>query len=136
MRLVSLGRVAARAEKLRLQRLVRRQVMRAAMAAAAAVFALALLAALHVAGGLALAPSVGPVYAALIVAAVDLVLVAVLGFLAASDQPDRIELEATRVSQEARAQMAEAAIMATVIAPVMRRVGLGVVDRLIGRSRR
>lgn len=136
MRLVSLGKVAAKAEKLRFQRLARRQVIRVIVGALAGVFGLAMLAALHVAAGLALAPVVGPVYATLIVAGADLLIAIILGVVAANSSADAIELEAMRVSEEARAQMAEAALMATVIVPVLRRVGLGVVDRLLGRSRR
>ena len=136
MRLVRLGRVAASAERLRLQRFVRRQAMRAVFGAMASVFALALLAALHVAGGLARVPAVGPVYAALIVAAVDLVIAGALGFVASRNTPDRIEAEAMQVSQEARSQMGEAAVMSALVLPVMRRAGMGVLDRMLRRGRR
>jgi hypothetical protein len=136
MRLVRLAKVAAAAEKLRLRRLVRRQLLRAVYGGVAVVFALALLASLHVAGGIALASWVGPAWAALIVAGVDLVIAAVFGVIAAGNEPDAVEREAMLVSQEARAQMAETAVMATMVAPLARRAGWRIVDRLIGGSRR
>jgi hypothetical protein len=137
MRLVRLGKIAAQAEALRLRRLVRRQAMRGVFAAVAALFGFGVLAWLHVAGCLALTPRFGPTYAALIVAGVDVVFAAICGALAAFSSPDRIEREALLVREEARSQMAEAAVMAAVIGPILRRAGLGLVDRLIGgRPRR
>jgi hypothetical protein len=135
MRLIRLGKLAAQAEALRLKRLVHRQVMRAVFGAVAVVFAVALLAALHVTGALALLPVVGPVYAALIVAAVDLVIAVLFGLLAAFNGPDRIEREALAVREEARAQLGEAAVMSAVVAPLMRRAGLGLLTRIMGRRR-
>jgi hypothetical protein len=137
MRLLRLGKIAAQAEALRLRRLARRQMRRGAYGAIAALFALSLLAWLHIAGGLALAQMVGPVRAALIVAGVDLVIAGIFGAVAASNRPDRIEREALAVREEARAQMAEAAVMTAVVGPVLRRVGLNLLDRIIrGRRRR
>lgn len=137
MRLVRLGKIAAQAEVLRLRRMARRQAMRGVYGAVAAVFALSLLAWLHIAGAFALAPRVGSIWAALIVAAVDLVIAGILGAIAASSSPDRIEREALVVREEARSQLAEAAVMTALVGPVLRRVGLGLVTRMIGgRPRR
>ncbi len=137
MRLVRLAKIAAQAEALRLRRFARRQAMRGVYGAVAAVFAFGLLAWLHVAGALALTPRVGPVWAALIVAAVDLVIAGIFGAIAASNSPDRIEREALVVREEARSQLAEAAVMTAVVGPVMRRAGLGLLSRLLsGRRRR
>lgn len=136
MRLVRLAKVAASAEKLRLRRLARRQVLRAVYGAIGAVFALAMLASLHVAAGIGLAQLVGPGWAALIVAGVDLVIAGVFGLIAASSAPDRIEREAMQVSQEARSQMAEAAAMAAIVGPVARRAGGVLVARMFGSARR
>lgn len=136
MRLVRLGRIAAQAEILRLRRLVRRQIRRGIYGAVAGVFALGLLAWLHIALALWLASLMAPPFAALIVAGVDLVIVAIFGLLAASDTPDRIEREALVVRDEARAQMTEAAVMSVVVIPILRRIGLDVIVRLIGRRRR
>ncbi len=136
LRVVQLGRVAAQAEKLRIQSLVSRQAKRAAFALVAAVFALGLLVALHVAGALALVPSVGALWATLIVAGVDLVLAAALGSVALFSKPGRVEREALMVREEARAQLGEATVMAMVVGPVMRRAGMGVLHRMMTRSRR
>ncbi len=136
MRLLRLGKIAAQAEGLRWRRLVRRQIMRGIYGAVAAVFALGLLAWLHIAAALALTPRVGPVWAALILAGVDLVIAGIFGAIAASDKPDRIEREALLVRDEARSQIAEAAVMTAVVGPVLRRLGLGLVERLLGRRRR
>ena len=136
MRLIQLGKVAAQAEALRLRRFARRQAMRGVFGVVAAVFGLGLLAWLHIAGALALVPSVGQIWAALIVAGVDLVLAGIFAAVAASSTPDRIEREALMVREEARAQMAEAAVMTALVGPVLRRVGLGMVTRMLGGRRR
>ncbi len=135
MRLVRLGRIAAQAELLRLRRLARRQIRRGIYGAIAGIFALGLLAWLHIALALWLASLMAPVWAALIVAGVDLVIAGAFGAVAASNTPDRIEREALVVRDEARAQMAEAAVMSVVVAPVLRRSGLNLLARLIGRRR-
>lgn len=136
LRVVQLGKVAAQAEKLRLQSLVSRQVKRAVYAAVAAVFAVGLLVALHVAGALALTPSVGALWATLIVAGVDLVLAAALGSVALFSKPSRIEREALMVREEARAQLGEATVMSMVVGPVMRRAGMSMLHRMMTRPRR
>ncbi len=111
--------------------------MRAVYGAVAAIFALALLAGLHVIGFLALLIVLHRIPAALVVAGVDLLIVAIFGGLAAFSGPDRIEREAIAVREEARSQMAEAAIMTAVVGPVLRRAGLGLITRFIGgRPRR
>lgn len=125
MRTFRLARVAAQAELLRLRRLARRQAVRAALGAVALVFLLACLAALHVAGFLGLVQlRIAPIYAALIVAGVDLAIGLVLALLAARDTPDRVEQEALQVRQAAQAQMAEAAAMTALVGPLLRSLGL------------
>ena len=135
MRVVELGRIMAQAEALRLRRQAHRTVNRAIFGAVAAVFGIALLVALHVAAQQALATLVGPVYATLIVAAVDLVVAGVCGYLAASSKPDQIEREALQVRREARAQLGEAMVMSALVLPAMRRAGFGLASRLLGGSR-
>ena len=122
MRLIELGRIATQAEALRWRRLGRRQLNRAIFAAVAAVFGLGVLIALHVAGALALIPLLGPVYATLVVGAVDLVIAALCLLVAARDQPDRIEREAIAVRNEARSEMAQAAVMSALVLPLLRQV--------------
>jgi hypothetical protein len=136
VRFVRLGKIAAQAEALRWRRLIRRTVTRAVYTAIAAIFALGLLAWLHIAVFFALVPPVGEIWAALIVAGVDLLIAAILGSLAAFSGPDRIEREAALVRDEARSQMAEAAIMTVLVEPVLQRAGWGLLTRLMGRWRR
>lgn len=81
-RLVQLVEVASRAELLRRKRQVRGVALRAALGAAAAVFALLMLLWLHMTAWAALTGPLGPVGAAFAVVAFDLVLFAVLGWLA------------------------------------------------------
>ncbi len=136
IRVVQLGKVAAQAEKLRLQSLLSRQIHRAIYAAIAAIFALALLAAIHVAVVLALTSVVGALFATLIVAAFDLIVASALGAMALFSKPGRVEREALLVREEARSQLAEAAVMSVLLGPVMRRAGLGLVHRMLTRPRR
>ena len=123
MRSVTLARVAAQAELLRLRRLARRQAMRAAIATVAAVFLVAALIGCHVAAAMALTTYVQPIYAALIVAATDLVIAVILLLVAARNTPDDIEREALQVRLAAQEQMMEAAALATLIGPLLRLIG-------------
>jgi hypothetical protein len=123
MRTVELARVAAQAELLRIRRLGQRQVNRAIFAAVAAVFFVAMLAGLHVAGAMALTLYVPSIWAALIVAGVDLVIGLILILIAARDRPGEIEVEALRVRQVAQQQMMEAAALTTLIGPMLRLIG-------------
>ena len=123
MRSVNLARVAAQSEALRLRLYARRQVYRAVWGAVAAVFILACLTALHVAGAMALERVVEPLYAVLIVAAIDLVIGLILLLVALRNEPGRIELEALQVRRTAQQQVIEAAALTTLIGPLLRVVG-------------
>lgn len=123
MRTFRLAQVAATAEALRLRRLARRMAVRAVMGVVAAVFGVAFLVALHVAGGMALAREVGPVYAVLIVGGVDLVIAIIFGVLASSSAPDKVEREAYQVRETARAQLMETVALTSLIGPLARLVG-------------
>ena len=136
MRVVELGRIMAQAEALRLRRLTKRTINRAIFGAVAAVFAIALLAALHVAAQQALALAVAPVWATLIVAAVDVVVAGACAAVAIGSRPDRIEAEALQVRREARAQLGEAMVMSALVLPVMQRAGFSLFARLLGRRRK
>ena len=105
MRTVDLAKVAASAEALRLRRLARRQGMRAAYGAGAAVFAIGVLVLLHVVAYHAMIPAVSPLVASLILFGFDLLVAAVLGYLALSDKPDTIEDEAKMIRQQAIVEM-------------------------------
>jgi hypothetical protein len=123
MRSVSLARVAAQAELLRLRRLARRQGMRAAFGAIAIVFLVAALVGCHVAAAMALTVYMQPIYAALIVAAIDLVIGVIFLLVAARDTPDAIEREALQVRLAAQEQMLEVAALTTLIGPLLRLIG-------------
>jgi hypothetical protein len=120
MRLIALARAAAEAEGLRLRRMLHARTLQAGLAAAAAVFALLLLLMLHLAAFVALERGQGPVNAALILAAGDLVIVLALGFAAMRAGHDRIGEEALAVRQAAMQQLTDAAGRALVMAPLLR----------------
>jgi hypothetical protein len=120
MRLLRLLRLALQAEKLHLSRVSRGYGIQAGLAAAAALFGLMLLFMLHIAAFAALARGQGPVWAALIVAFGDLVLLAVFGFLARRRPVDQVELEALRVREDAMAQVRDGAARAMVLVPLLR----------------
>ncbi len=101
MRTVELAKVAASAEALRLRRVAYRQGMRAAYGAGAAVFAIGVLVLLHVVAYNAMVPRLSPLVASLILLAADVILAAVLGYLALSNKPDAVEEEAKMIRQQA-----------------------------------
>jgi hypothetical protein len=120
MRLVSLLRLAAQAETLRWKRTGRGVAIQAALGAAAAVFGLMLLVMLHVAALIWLAEGRSGTAAALIIAGVDLVVAALLGWLAARHAEDPIQIEAQRVRDDALRQVGDTASRAMMIAPLLR----------------
>ncbi len=87
MRAVSLLRVAAEAELLRLRHMLIRQGMRAAYGVIAAVFALGVLVLINVAGWQVLRWYVQSIYATLILLGVNAVIGAVFALLAARSSP-------------------------------------------------
>lgn len=101
MRTVELAKVAASAEALRLRRIAYRQGMRAAYGAGAAVFAIGVLVLLHVVAYNAMVLRQSPLVASLILLAADVILAAVLGYLALSNKPDAVEEEAKMIRQQA-----------------------------------
>ncbi len=105
MRTVDLAKIAASAEALRLRRIARRQGMRAAYGGGAAVFGIAVFVLLHVVAYNAMVPQLSPLIASLILLAFDLVVAAVLGYLALSNKPDAIEDEAKTIRQQAVVEM-------------------------------
>ena len=120
MRLLQLARTAWDAEMLHLRRQARAHGFQAAYAAVALVFGLMLLVMLHITAFVALLPSQGPVWAALIVAFVDLLLLALFGFLARRAGRDPVAIEAKLVRQEAVRQMGDSAARVAVLAPLLR----------------
>ncbi|GGC27543.1 hypothetical protein GCM10011504_02140 [Siccirubricoccus deserti] len=120
MRLISLLRLAAQAESLRWRRMGRGYAIQAALGAGAAAFALMLLVMLHVAALIWLAEGRNGVSAALIIAFVDLVILAVLGWLAARHAEDPVAVEAERVRNDALRQVGDQTARVAMLAPLLR----------------
>ena len=120
MRLISLLRLAAQAESLRWRRTGRGYAIQGGLGAAAAMFGLMLLMMLHLAGFAALSRKQGPELAALIVAGVDLVLMALLGGLAARHANDPVAVEAERVRDDALRQVGDTAARGFMVLPLLR----------------
>lgn len=147
MRSVELAKVAAAAESLRLQRLAARQVARVVYAAGAAVFAIGGLVLIHVVIFQALTPAVvTPIWASVILLAIDLGAAAILYLMARSNTPDAIETEALEVRRQAVVELRKAttfvalageAIGATLRRPrTMRRSRAGLAAELASRFMR
>lgn len=120
MRATKLAQAAVQAEALRLRALLRRQTGRAGLAAIAALFLIAAAAAAHVAGAMALARVVDPVWAALIVAGGDLLIGGVLLAIASRDKPSAVEREALLVRQAAQRELQDMATLAAAAGPLLR----------------
>jgi Putative Actinobacterial Holin-X, holin superfamily III len=120
MRLFQLLRLAAQAEALRWKRTGRGYAIQAGLGAAAAIFGLMLLLMLHVAALIWLARGRDPAIAALIVAGVDLVLAAILGWLAARHAEDPVAVEAQRVRDDALRQVSDTTARAAMVMPLLR----------------
>ena len=123
LRVVTLAKLAAQAEGVRLKALAKRQGMRGAYGAVAAVFGLLLLVMLHISIFEFLVPAVGGGFAALIVVGIDVLMIVIFGVLAARDTPSQTEREAALISRQARGQISDAVSTFTVLTPVARIVG-------------
>ncbi len=109
MRSVELAKVAAAAESLRLKRIASRQVMRGVYGAGAAVFAIGVLVLVHVVIYHLLTPGlVTPLWASVILLAIDAVAAGILYVLARSNTPDAIETEALEVRRQAVTELRKA----------------------------
>ena len=109
MRSVELAKVAAAAESLRLKRVASRQVARVVCGAGAAVFAIGVLVLIHVVVYHLLTPGlVSPVWASLILLAIDAAAAGMLAISARSNTPDAIELEALEVRRQAVTELRKA----------------------------
>jgi hypothetical protein len=121
MRLFRLLQLAAQAEALRWKRTGRGYAIQAGLGAGAAVFALMMLAMLHLAAFQWLAGTqIGPIWGALIVAGLDLVLAGLLGFLATRGGLDPVAVEAERVRDNALRQLGDQTARAAIIVPMVR----------------
>ena len=120
MRMFQLLRLAAQAEALRWKRTGRGYAIQAGLGAAAAIFFLMLLVMLHVAALIWLARGRDAAVAALIVAGIDVVLVALLGWLAARHAEDPVAVEAERVRDDALRQVGDTTARAAMVLPLLR----------------
>jgi len=117
---MTLLRLAAQPEILRWRRTGRGAALQAALAAGACLLLLMLLVMLHAAALVALARETGPVTAALIIAALDFLLLALLGWLASRDRIDPVAAEARRVRDDALGQVQDNAARGLMLAPLLR----------------
>jgi hypothetical protein len=101
VRIISLLRIAAEAEILRLRATAERQGRRAALGAIALVFALGVLVCAEITGWQVLRLYVASIAATIILLGANLVIAAILGFFAARTSPGRSEQEALRVRRDA-----------------------------------
>ena len=122
MRPVSLARVAAEAEGVRLRAMVARMVTRAAYAAVALVFLLCALGFAHVAAWYAISSRLAltPIETAGVLGGVDLVIAIILALLARRSTPSRVEREALQVRREAVANLRSAVNVTQVALPLLR----------------
>lgn len=123
MRTVSLAKIAAQAEVLRLRGQGRRTAIRVALILVASTFMTAALAAGHVAIVLALENQFQLINAVLIVGAGDIVIATVLGIAASIDRPGRLEREALEVKQKALLHLGEVIAVGALVGPALRLVG-------------
>lgn len=113
MRMLELVRVAGSAEALRLRLMLQRQLGRVIQAVVAALFALFTLGLLELAAVVALEPLVGLLGALLLVAAINLLVVGVLLWLASRGKPGRPEEQALEVRREALTSLRRAGVLMT-----------------------
>jgi hypothetical protein len=101
VRIISLLKIAAEAEVLRLRVTAERQGRRAALGAIALVFAIGALILAEMTGWQVLRLYVASIAATVILLGANLIIATVLGFFAARASPSRSELEALRVRRQA-----------------------------------
>ena len=128
MRPFRLARIAAEAEGLRLRGMATRIVTRIGFAVVALFFVLGAVVFAHVAAWyeLRIELNQGFLAAAGILGGVDLLLAAILGFLASRSAPSRVEVEALDVRRKAIEGIAGALSLTQLVIPLLRLVsGLG-----------
>ena len=101
MRVTNLAKVAAQAEILRIQYMLKRQGTRAAFGLVALIFAVAVLVFANIIGWQVVRLYVSAIYASLIMFGINLVIAAIFGFLAARSTPSREEQEALDLRRQA-----------------------------------
>ncbi len=117
MRAANLAKVAAQAELLRIQYMLKRQGMRVALGLIAAIFLLAVITFANVAGWQVASMYVAPIYATLIMLGMNLLLSVIFGILGIRSAPSRGERDALQVRQQAL-QEARSALTISAIVPI------------------
>lgn len=120
MRPVRLARTAAQAEGLRLQRLVRRHLLRVVYAVIALIFLVAALGVGHVVGWMLLRVRMTDLQALLVLLGGDALLLIVFGLLAAVSHPGAVEREALEVRRAATAQLGREVAAWATLRPLVR----------------
>jgi hypothetical protein len=115
MRATNLLKVAAEAEILRIQFMLKRQGIRAAFGLVALIFVLGVLVLANVALWQVLRMYIDPIYATLVLLGINLVIAVIFGILAARSSPSSTERDALQVRQralrEARSSLALGALV-------------------------
>ena len=101
MRATNLAKVAAEAEFLRIQHMLKRQGIRVAFGLAAVVFVVAVLVLINVVIWQALCLYMQPLYASLCLLGINLAVALLFAFLAVRSSPSRVEREALALRQRA-----------------------------------
>jgi hypothetical protein len=117
MRAVNLVKVAAQAEVLRLQYLMRRQGIRAAYGLIAVIFGMGVLVFVHAAVWQLLRMYMDGLHATLILLVIDLVIAAGFGLMAAKSSPSHAEREALDIRQHALRE-ARNSLALTAVVPI------------------
>ncbi|HEY0419459.1 MAG TPA: hypothetical protein VGC80_08065 [Acetobacteraceae bacterium] len=105
MRVVELAGVARRAETLRLRELAARTVRRVIFAVVAVLLGLLAFFFIHVFAVVAIAKATGPLWALVIVIALDLIVAGVLAQMALNSKPGHDEIAALNLRRTALAEM-------------------------------
>ncbi len=115
MRATNLIKVAAEAEILRIQHMLKRQGIRAAFGAGALVFAIAGLISIEIVIWQVLRLYLQPIYVTLCLLGINLVLSLVFALLAAKSSPSRVEREALALRQRAVQEVPASLALGTLV---------------------
>ena len=119
MRILELGKIAAQAEKIRLQQLARRQTLRMVYFAVAAIFAIGAISMLHVLLWNVLSLWLGSLWASAILLGMDIIVAGACCLAGARSRPNHTETAAINIRQEALRQARENLLVALLPAATM-----------------
>ena len=119
MRTLELGKIAAQAEKIRLQQLARRQTRRMIYLAVAAIFAMGAIGMVHVLLWNVLSLKLGSLWASAILLVMDIIVAGGCSLVGARSRPTQTETAAINIRQEALRQARETLLIALLPAATM-----------------